>query len=145
MGVVTKRSQKSPNLWKATIDQSMWQALQQAVELYISTVSSSKPAISKSSASWLPLCRKSISTNSRCPPLSAVRQLVPEEESSPARPATCTYQMAGVDLTQVDGLDILSVQTLLSEIGTDMSKWKASNTSPPGWAYLRNRRRLAAK
>jgi len=31
--------------------------------------------------------------------------------------------MAGVDLTQVDGLDILS-ETLLSEIGTDMSKWK---------------------
>jgi transposase len=33
------------------------------------------------------------------------------------------YQMAGVDLTQVDGLDILTVQTLLSEIGTDMSRW----------------------
>jgi transposase len=38
------------------------------------------------------------------------------------RPAL--YQLAGVDLTQVDGLDIVSVQTILSEIGTDMSKWK---------------------
>jgi len=33
------------------------------------------------------------------------------------------YQMAGVDLTQIDGLSILSIQTILSEIGTDMSKW----------------------
>lgn len=33
------------------------------------------------------------------------------------------YQMAGVDLTQVDGLDVLTVQTILSEIGTNMSKW----------------------
>ena len=32
--------------------------------------------------------------------------------------------MTGVDLTQVDGLDALSVQTILSEIGTDMSSWK---------------------
>lgn len=34
------------------------------------------------------------------------------------------YQLAGVDLTQVDGLDVLTVQTILSEIGTDMNKWK---------------------
>jgi transposase len=33
------------------------------------------------------------------------------------------YQMAGVDLTQVDGLDVLTVQTILSEIGVDMHKW----------------------
>ncbi len=33
------------------------------------------------------------------------------------------YRMTGVDLTQVDGLDALSVQTILTEIGTDMSKW----------------------
>jgi transposase len=34
------------------------------------------------------------------------------------------YQLAGVDLTQVDGLDILTVQTILSETGTDMSRWQ---------------------
>lgn len=33
------------------------------------------------------------------------------------------YRMTGVDLTQVDGLEALSVQTILTEIGTDMSKW----------------------
>jgi transposase len=33
------------------------------------------------------------------------------------------YRMVGVDLTQVDGLDALSVQTILSEIGTDVESW----------------------
>ncbi|MCL0093874.1 IS110 family transposase [Dehalococcoidia bacterium] len=33
------------------------------------------------------------------------------------------YQIAGVDLTQIDGLDVLTVQTILSETGLDMSKW----------------------
>jgi transposase len=31
--------------------------------------------------------------------------------------------MTGVDLTQVDGLDALTVQDILSEIGTDISAW----------------------
>lgn len=34
------------------------------------------------------------------------------------------YQMAGVDLTQIDGVNALTIQTVLSEIGLDMSKWK---------------------
>jgi transposase len=33
------------------------------------------------------------------------------------------YRMAGVDLTVIDGVDELTVQKVLSEIGTDMSKW----------------------
>ncbi len=33
------------------------------------------------------------------------------------------YRMTGIDLTQVDGLDALTVQTILSEIGTDVSPW----------------------
>jgi transposase len=33
------------------------------------------------------------------------------------------YRMTAVDLTQVDGLDALTVQDILSEIGTDMSPW----------------------
>jgi len=38
--------------------------------------------------------------------------------------AQSLYRMTGVDLTQVDGLDAISVQTILSEIGADMSPWK---------------------
>jgi hypothetical protein len=33
------------------------------------------------------------------------------------------YQLAGVDLTVVDGLHVSSVQQVLSEIGVDMRKW----------------------
>lgn len=33
------------------------------------------------------------------------------------------YRVTGVDLTQVDGLDVLSVQALISEIGLNMHRW----------------------
>ncbi len=34
------------------------------------------------------------------------------------------FRLTGIDLTQVDGLDDSSVQQLLAETGTDMSKWR---------------------
>jgi transposase len=34
------------------------------------------------------------------------------------------FQLTGIDLTQVDGLHVSSVQQLLAETGTDMSKWR---------------------
>ena len=33
------------------------------------------------------------------------------------------YQVVGVDLTQVDGLQVLTVQTIVSAIGLDMHRW----------------------
>jgi transposase len=36
---------------------------------------------------------------------------------------SCLYRLAGVDLTQVDGLSAVSVQMILTETGVDMSKW----------------------
>ena len=36
---------------------------------------------------------------------------------------SCLYQLTGVDLTAVDGLDSVLVQKIITEIGTDMSKW----------------------
>ena len=35
----------------------------------------------------------------------------------------CLYRILGVDLTAVNGLEARTAQTILSEIGTDMSKW----------------------
>ena len=34
------------------------------------------------------------------------------------------YKMCGGDLTLIDGVNVLTVQTVISEIGLDMSKWK---------------------
>lgn len=36
---------------------------------------------------------------------------------------TSLYNMVGVDLTQIDGIDALTAQVILSEIGPDVSKW----------------------
>jgi transposase len=33
------------------------------------------------------------------------------------------YKLTGVDLTQIDGISVLTAQVVLSEIGLDMSKW----------------------
>jgi transposase len=32
--------------------------------------------------------------------------------------------MTGADLTQIDGIDVTTAMTILSEAGWDMSKWK---------------------
>jgi transposase len=37
--------------------------------------------------------------------------------------APALYRMSGVDLTQIDGVDELTIQKVLSETGTDMSRW----------------------
>jgi transposase len=36
---------------------------------------------------------------------------------------TYLYQLSGVDLVQIDGLQVLTAQTILSEIGPDVSPW----------------------
>jgi transposase len=36
---------------------------------------------------------------------------------------TALYQVSGVDLTRIDGIDALTAQTVLSEIGLDMDRW----------------------
>lgn len=35
--------------------------------------------------------------------------------------------MTGTDLTQIDGIDVMTATTILSEVGWDMSKWKTEN------------------
>jgi hypothetical protein len=37
------------------------------------------------------------------------------------------FRMTGTDLTQIDGLDVMTAMTILSEAGWDMSKWKTED------------------
>jgi transposase len=37
------------------------------------------------------------------------------------------FRMTGTDLTQVDGIDTMTAMTILSEAGSDMSKWKTEH------------------
>src|SRR5258707_12599598 len=34
------------------------------------------------------------------------------------------YRITGVDLTQIDSIDVRIAQTVISEVGLDMSRWK---------------------
>lgn len=63
------------------------------------------------------------------PQVDLLEQPLPEEKRRhrPNHPnydlRTHLYLTAGVDLTAVDGIDVLLAQDILAEIGTDMSKW----------------------
>jgi transposase len=37
------------------------------------------------------------------------------------------YRVTGVDLTQIDGLDVGTIQTVISEVGVDMTAWKTEH------------------
>jgi len=45
------------------------------------------------------------------------------------------YRLTGVDLTRIDGVDELTVQKVLSEVGTDMSKWPTAKHFT-SWLHL---------
>src|SRR6266702_8447194 len=34
------------------------------------------------------------------------------------------YRITGVDLTRIDGIEVQNEQTIVSEVGVDMSRWK---------------------
>jgi transposase len=37
------------------------------------------------------------------------------------------FRMTGVDLTRIDGIDVMTAATVISEAGWDMSKWRTEN------------------
>ena len=95
-------------------------ALQQAVELYDFYQSQIESCDQKIQAQ---LCRfeDRSSTDELPPPPSGKRHRGTKKLTFEAREHL--YRMAGVDLTQVVGLDTPTVLTLLSEVGLDMSRW----------------------
>jgi transposase len=37
------------------------------------------------------------------------------------------FRMTGTDLTQIDGIDVVTAATIISEVGSDMSRWKTED------------------
>lgn len=98
-------------------------ALQQALELYdcyTEKLKACDQAIEQQLAQFTP--QVNVAEQPLPPPTRRPTTRPKNHPENDLRPAL--YQLAGVDLTQVDGLDIVTVQTILSEIGTDMSKWR---------------------
>src|SRR6201984_1664801 len=46
-------------------------------------------------------------------------------------------RICGVDLTQVVGLNVMSVLLIVSEIGVDIANGAAPKHSAPGWVFVR--------
>jgi transposase len=100
-------------------------ALQQAVELYdiyTAKLQACDGEIEQRLAQFVP--QVNLDDHPLPPPTRRPTTRPKNHPRNDLRPSL--YQLAGVDLTQVDGLDVLTVQTILSEIGTDMSKWKTA-------------------
>lgn len=64
-----------------------------------------------------------VDINERPLPPSRKRRRKPKDNEPDFDLRLYLYQMAGVDLTEIDGVNSLTVQVVLSEIGVDMSKW----------------------
>jgi len=84
-----------------------------------------------------------------------LNQALPEEEEPPSPPKrrrrgnapafdlhTQLYRLAGVDLTRIDGIDVLTAQTLLAEIGADVSAWPTEKHFA-SWLHLAPNHRIS--
>lgn len=96
-------------------------ALQQAVDLY--DVYSQKLADCDSKLEERYSVIRPQFVAEELPPLPPPRRKKPHGNEPDFDLRTKLYQMVGIDLTAIEGISALTVQTVLSEIGTDMSRW----------------------
>jgi transposase len=67
---------------------------------------------------------KAVDANHRPLPASTSSHRKPQGHEPTYHARSYVYEIYGVDLTQVPGFQASTVQTLLSEVGRDMTKWK---------------------
>jgi len=62
------------------------------------------------------------------PPTQKLKTKKPAAKNAPRFDLSSELQrVTGVDLTRIDGIDVMVAQTLLSEVGLDMSRWKTES------------------
>jgi len=62
------------------------------------------------------------------PPAQKAKTKKPAAKNAPRFDLSSELQrVTGVDLTRIDGIDVMIAQTLLSEVGLDMSRWKTES------------------
>ena len=47
------------------------------------------------------------------------------------------HRISGIDLTRIDGINVMIAQTIVAEVGLDMSRCARRRTLPPGWDCAR--------
>jgi transposase len=96
--------------------------LQQAIDLY--DIYGQQIAVLDSEMEAMYARIESVTTNETptTPPQPTQRKRRKNQANFDLR--TSLYQMAGVDLTQIDGIDALTAQAILTEVGTDMTRWR---------------------
>jgi transposase len=76
-------------------------------------------------------------------PRRAKKNSVRNEPKQDLRPYL--YQMSGVDLTRIPGINIITAQTILGEIGFDMSKWPTEKNFASWLALCPDNRKSGGK
>lgn len=69
----------------------------------------------------------SFERKSELPPLSEKKKTTRRKNQPRFDGRTLLYQMSGVDLTAIHGMEVSTVLTILSETGTDMSAWPTAS------------------
>ncbi len=72
---------------------------------------------------WLHKTEKVIDVNDHPMPSSTLGRKKPQKNEPTYDARSYVYEIYGVDLTQIPGFQASSIQTLLSEVGREMTKW----------------------
>ena len=109
---------KSPSRWKDTTSANTGLPSSRQWNCMISMTARCATA----RPSWKPCTRSS--THWKTPVPTTRSRTSKRNKNQPTFDlASALYRLTGVDLTQIDGIDELTVQKVLSETGTDMSRW----------------------
>jgi transposase len=73
---------------------------------------------------WLQRTEKVLDVNEHPLPEATLARKQPVKNEPPEATRSYLYAIYGLDLTQIPGFQASSIQTLLSEVGRDLSKWK---------------------